>query len=453
MTSLFTTIIAIVLLSVVAVAGLFFMDVDETRAGIQAPAVASSLSNLVESASLFNESRGNLPVSMEDMETEFDGLNAQAVNGQYFISNNIGCIGLDYSETNEQRLQAARLRVAGSVVSNSCGDIESNGRRYLAVSLDGVSTPQADVFLASLAVDGTGNAPLPAPALLRGQAPFNDLNEVCGIQPEPTASNEDKGRYISCYLSDFNRAARAWVLGGRGLTPSANELFAAGFISHPQPNFPELSLISVTSDDRFLGLLNFTRDTGRIPYGSVAFFDPGGSFNINNRRVAEATAPNSSEQTVSVLNVPHVYMAPIIFDDQFDQVDTSPFEPDSVPDEDSSTDEIASYVAFWLLQNGQVAREWSAAGNIADTNNPFTFSRLQQDGFQSVPVPALSNGSEFRIETPSRFDTDRRTFLRHRINSRLGGSQTLCRSIEDFSYRQARCRSFGSFFFNEIPIN
>lgn len=147
MTSLFITLIAIVLFSVVAVSIFLYFDADEAKAIGNASLAASLLGNVVEVSEAFRQSRGNYPLSIDDLRTEFDLDAIESLEADYVISDGIACLSMPYRKDVDDMLQVAKKKFAGSVVTDVCGTSGVTERRFLAFSLDGVNQPSPTNFI------------------------------------------------------------------------------------------------------------------------------------------------------------------------------------------------------------------------------------------------------------------------------------------------------------------
>jgi len=146
MTSLLITVIAIVLFGIVITAAIMYIDSDEITAVSMAPAAASSLMNVVEASQQFRGARGHYPVSIADLESEFD-IEARGLgDADFVISEGVACLSMPYDIEVNRMLEAASAKIEGSVVTDQCGDSGISGRRFLAVSLDGIGMPVAMAF-------------------------------------------------------------------------------------------------------------------------------------------------------------------------------------------------------------------------------------------------------------------------------------------------------------------
>lgn len=146
MSTLLVSVIAIMLFGIVMVVGMVYFDVDETTAIGRSGAVSSHLSSLVEASETFRQGRGNYPLSISDLRTEFPMDPISSLSLDYVIDDSVACISLPRTETSEKAMQAARPKLLGSVVTDTCGSVQISGRRFLAVSLDGTNVPSASPF-------------------------------------------------------------------------------------------------------------------------------------------------------------------------------------------------------------------------------------------------------------------------------------------------------------------
>ena len=146
MTSLLITVIAIVLFGIVITAAIMYVDSDEIAAAGMAPAAASSLMNVVEASEEFRAVRGNYPLSMNDLLSEYD-IEARGLgDADFVISEGVACLSMPYEIEVNRMLEVASEKLEGSVVTDVCGTSGVTGRRFLAFSLDGVSPPMAMAF-------------------------------------------------------------------------------------------------------------------------------------------------------------------------------------------------------------------------------------------------------------------------------------------------------------------
>lgn len=146
MTSLLITVIAIVLFGIVITAAIMYVDSDEITAAGMAPSAASSLMNVVEASQQFRAARGHYPLSMNDLQSEFDVEASGLGDADFVISDGVACLSLPYEAEANRMLEAASDKLDGSVVTDVCGSSGVSGRRFLAFSMDGVSPPVAMAF-------------------------------------------------------------------------------------------------------------------------------------------------------------------------------------------------------------------------------------------------------------------------------------------------------------------
>lgn len=161
MTSLLITVIAIVLFGIVITAAIMYVDSDEITAAGMAPAAASSLMNVVEASQQFRAARGHYPLSINDLQSEFDVEASGLGDADFVISDGVACLSLPYEAEANRMLEAASDKLDGSVVTDVCGSSGVSGRRFLAFSMDGVSPPVAMAFTGG---DEGSGGPAPGPA-------------------------------------------------------------------------------------------------------------------------------------------------------------------------------------------------------------------------------------------------------------------------------------------------
>lgn len=181
MTSLFITLIAIVLFSVVAVSIFLYFDADEAKAIGNAPLAVSMLGNVVEASEAFRQARGNYPLSIEDLRTEFELESVSSLEADFIIDNGVACLSLPYRQDSEDLLQIAKNKFAGAVVTDTCGDITPEGRRLLAFSMDGKNVPVATAFVPSGSTGSSGgSSAYPFPSTMTFAAAGNIGEVNCG---------------------------------------------------------------------------------------------------------------------------------------------------------------------------------------------------------------------------------------------------------------------------------
>jgi len=146
MTSLLITVIAIVLFGIVITAAIMYVDSDEMTAAGMGPSAASSLMNVMEAAEQFRAARGHYPLSMADLTSEYDIQARGLGDADFVISEGVACLSMPYDVEVDRMLGAASERIDGAVVTDVCGDSGVTGRRFLAVSLDGVGMPVAMAY-------------------------------------------------------------------------------------------------------------------------------------------------------------------------------------------------------------------------------------------------------------------------------------------------------------------
>ncbi|WP_298843180.1 hypothetical protein [uncultured Salinicola sp.] len=189
MTSLLITVIAIVLFGIVITAAIMYIDSDEITAVGMAPAAASSLMNVVEASQQFRGARGHYPVSIADLESEFE-IEARGLgDADFVISDGVVCLSMPYELEVNRMLEAAAVKIEGSVVTDVCGSSDVSGRRFLAYSLDGVSPPVAMAFVGTPGSPGGGGTPTPTYAF-PSTVPFSQASALSDPNCGPAGSWE-----------------------------------------------------------------------------------------------------------------------------------------------------------------------------------------------------------------------------------------------------------------------
>jgi len=133
MTSMLISLIAIVLFAVVITSAFLYFDADEARAIGDAPLMVSKLGNLVEAAEAFRQARGNYPLDMADLRTEFEMEELGGLDVRYVISDGVVCLSLPYKKEADDVLQIASRKFSGAVVTDGTRCSPGCGIRALGV--------------------------------------------------------------------------------------------------------------------------------------------------------------------------------------------------------------------------------------------------------------------------------------------------------------------------------
>lgn len=190
MTSLLITVIAIVLFGIVITAAIMYVDSDEITAAGMAPAAASSLMNVVEASQQFRAARGHYPLSINDLQSEFDVEASGLGDADFVISDGVVCLSMPYQAEANMMLEAASAKLEGSVVTDVCGSSGISGRRFLAFSLDGASPPTPMPF------DGDPGGSDPDPT----EPSFRDPNTI------DTGDTQGQIEWIRSYANSLRDA-------------------------------------------------------------------------------------------------------------------------------------------------------------------------------------------------------------------------------------------------------
>ena len=147
MSSILITLLAIILFAAATVSVFMFFDQEEAQAVGMSHTAASMLGTLVEASEAFRQQRGIYPLDMDDLRSEFDFKPMPELEADFVISDGIACLSMPYREDVDAMLQNASNRIDGSVVTDTCGSSEVTGRRFLALSMDGIKIPVATAFV------------------------------------------------------------------------------------------------------------------------------------------------------------------------------------------------------------------------------------------------------------------------------------------------------------------
>ena len=180
MTSLMISLMAVILLAVVTLSVFIYFDAEEASAIGNAPLAVGMLGNLVETSEAFRQARGNYPLSIDDLRTEFELEAVSSLEADFIIDNGVACLSLPYRQDSEDLLQIAKNKFAGAVVTDTCGDIEPEGRRLLAFSMDGTNVPEATAFVPAGSSGPSGPSGYPFPNTVAFAASGNIGEDNCG---------------------------------------------------------------------------------------------------------------------------------------------------------------------------------------------------------------------------------------------------------------------------------
>ena len=138
MTSLFVTIVAIVLFGIVALLSITYIDVDNAKAATQAPVVVAAMGNMVEAVSIYRQANDAAPVDVSQLSTVVATPALPNIPGATWnINSGRACLALPTTSANTDLLNAAAVRVSTSggpsTVSSVCGGITLSGMTALSV--------------------------------------------------------------------------------------------------------------------------------------------------------------------------------------------------------------------------------------------------------------------------------------------------------------------------------
>jgi hypothetical protein len=209
MTSLLITVIAIVLFGIVITAAIMYVDSDEITAAGMGPAAASSLMNVMEAAEQFRAARGHYPLSIADLTSEYDIQARGLGDADFVISEGVACLSMPYDVEVNRMLEAASERIDGAVVTDECGESGVTGRRFLAVSMDGVGTPVAMAYSGVPAsIDPwEGYAAPTSGRCIQRTAGWESLGQATPLPPELVRNEKyysPNGQYHVIFQNDGN---------------------------------------------------------------------------------------------------------------------------------------------------------------------------------------------------------------------------------------------------------
>ena len=356
MGSLLSSIIAIILFSVLLVAGLAYIDSDAIEAEGKAPLYASQVGDLVEAAQKFRVIRGVWPADLDDLRSEIDLSGPVLRDVDLQISDGFACVIMPVSQLNEQSLMSARDRFLKegdtanlpANVSNKCGNVDKNNKIVLSVALNGTDIAPA------------GGYTLP------------DLDDSCGAEPAAEAPVAQRGKYLACYLSHSEAGYVRWVRSGRGLTPSLSEMISLGYVRQP-PSWPDApTFYGYAKGWPYRGLpINSPLSYGFVAvYGSSTIYGP----------LTRAVSENSSGHWKNSTYYNWHNYSDVIAWQEGDSVPDLVWDG-PVPDNNASTSVKARYVAYWASSAYKAGKAWYAAGNTAKP------SSAQLVPFGAVPRP------------------------------------------------------------------
>lgn len=141
MTSLFLTVIAIILSASVLIATFTWMNPFALSEGQKGVLMAQKMAVFIESSNNFWVVRGRYPLTAGEMTSEMTLPDLTSLGGFWRVDSNIGCIGMIDNANNRSMMAIAQARLPGAVISTYCGTNTAGGTVFLAISLDGVATP------------------------------------------------------------------------------------------------------------------------------------------------------------------------------------------------------------------------------------------------------------------------------------------------------------------------
>lgn len=141
MTSLFVTIVAIVLFSIVSLLAITYIDTDSARAATQSPIIAQAVMNLSETVSTYREiTDGSNPPSLAAMAGTVEIPALPNIDGaSWEIDGGRLCMSLPTTPANKDLLDAAAFRLGSdkglATVSTACGTLNYAGRTAVHIAI------------------------------------------------------------------------------------------------------------------------------------------------------------------------------------------------------------------------------------------------------------------------------------------------------------------------------
>lgn len=125
MTTLFVSVVAVVLFTIISLLMLTYVDANSAKAVANAPGVVTAISNMVEAVSIYRDQVGSAPASTAQLSTVVDVPALPVIDGAaWTVTGGFVCLSLPTNETNVDLLNAARFRFGSVAVINSgfCND-------------------------------------------------------------------------------------------------------------------------------------------------------------------------------------------------------------------------------------------------------------------------------------------------------------------------------------------
>lgn len=137
----YMNVIGILLTAIVLFASYAWMNAIELQNGTDAIELSSKLRSLQSSSARFYYAKGAYPLSLTDLASETTLPDMGTTGALLALNGNIACLSMTDTADNAHLLGIVQARVQGSVVTDHCGAVSSSGLLYVAVSVDGETTP------------------------------------------------------------------------------------------------------------------------------------------------------------------------------------------------------------------------------------------------------------------------------------------------------------------------
>ena len=133
MTSLLTSIFAIILLGVLLMAGISYVDYDAMRSSGHIRPTATHFSSMIEAAEQYRDLQGGYPANLNALEREVGLPDLPLLDGAaWTISDGYLCLSLPDNVDNRDILSGARDMVDRSQFSAECGGLSMSGKVVLS---------------------------------------------------------------------------------------------------------------------------------------------------------------------------------------------------------------------------------------------------------------------------------------------------------------------------------
>ena len=131
MTSLFVTIVAIVLFGIISLLSLTYIDVDHAKATTQAPVVALSLGNMIETISVYRNANNLAPTSLTELNNFIESPALPNIPGARWIVNASGfCLVLPGTPFNRELLDVTSSKISLSGISGIVSTVACGGTAH-----------------------------------------------------------------------------------------------------------------------------------------------------------------------------------------------------------------------------------------------------------------------------------------------------------------------------------